>query len=114
MVVLLTFDAELVPLSFLGKVLVGLLKLLNRLCIGMSLAPLCVENVLELLEPVLLKGDLRVQISVIALRFLDSLLERDLFVLEARDFPLQLSLVSFLVVGDALESGKLFQDLLAL
>ena len=42
------------------------------------------------------------------------LLSGDFLIFESRDFPLKLGLVGLLVVGDALESGKLFDYCVAL
>ena len=96
------------------QITIGLLKLLDGLGVGVRRASLSFDESFKLLKPSLLKGDLGMQVLLVALGLSNMLLQRYLFVLKARDLPLELSLVGFLVTGNALKCGQFFDDLLSL
>ena len=72
--------------------------------------PFFLKNALKLAEPILFKLDLSVQVVQILLELEDALVQRDLLVLKARDFPLELCLVCLLVVCNAFECLQLLVE----
>ena len=93
---------------------IGSLKVSDLLEVGVLSATLILQKLLQLLEPILLKSDLRQEVLLVLLKSHRALIHRDFLVFKPRDLSLKLRLVRFLVVGDTLESVKLFLDLVSL
>ena len=86
--VLLTFASKLVSVTVLLYVLISSLKILKCLAAWVLRATLLFEHLLKLLEAILLKEDLRPEIILGLLLFINALIQADLLVFETRYFTL--------------------------
>ena len=80
--VLLTFASKLVSVTVLLYVLISSLKILKCLAAWVLRATLLFEHLLKLLEAILLKEDLRPEIILGLLLFINALVKADLLVFE--------------------------------
>ena len=82
--VLLTFASKLVSVTVLLYFLISSLQILKYLRIRVLGTTLLLEHLLKLLKAILLKENLRPQIILGLLLFINALIQADLLVFEAR------------------------------
>ena len=82
--VLLTFASKLVSVTVLLYFLISSFQILKYLRIRVLGTTLLLEHLLKLLKAILLKENLRPQIILGLLLFINALIQADLLVLEAR------------------------------
>mmetsp|Transcript_19159 Transcript_19159/g.23704 ORF Transcript_19159/g.23704 Transcript_19159/m.23704 type:complete len:139 (-) Transcript_19159:3034-3450(-) len=80
----------------------------------MARSSLPLKQSFKLLKSALLERDLREHVLLVAPQLTYLLVQRDFLVFKARDLPLQLCLVRFLVVRDALKRGQFLVNLITL